>query len=94
MGHITPKSIYNLEEHCNKRVILIPDAISGLIDKNYKMHWERATTKMIFYDLLETADWYFKTPEELHGWKKQLKNAYIKQDLPYVESIQNDNQVK
>lgn len=90
MGNVSYKNIADIVKRPNKRIILIPDALNTFNKASFDPRWEQATTKMIFYDLLEVADWYDKTPEQLSGWQKELKIAFNNGTLPYIESLQND----
>lgn len=88
MGNVSNKILADINS--SNRVIIVSDVLNDLNKDSFDQHYEQATTKMIFYDLLEVADWYSKTPEQLTGWQKELKIASNNGTLPYVESIQND----
>lgn len=88
MGNVSNKILADINS--SNRVIIVSDVLNDLNKDSFDQRYEQATTKMIFYDLLEVADWYGKTPEQLTGWQKELKTAFNNGTLPYVESLQND----
>ncbi len=89
-GNVTKENLEKLKKKYQKEIIILADCTPHLsypeIPQNYRKH----TVKTVFYELMETVSFYFKSPNELQGWQQNLKQAIDNGKLDYVESLQND----
>lgn len=88
-GNITDEQYAQLQKQTSDHLIIVSDCSTGLTFSELPKSWKKTTLKIAFYELMETAEFYAKTPNELQGWQKQLKKAMDDQQLDYVESTQN-----
>lgn len=89
-GDITLDKLNKIKENTDDELIIISDCTPFLQDSELSDEWRLNTLKIVFYELLETAAFYDKSIDELEGWKKELKKAWLDEKLGYVESLQNE----
>jgi nicotinamidase-related amidase/predicted transcriptional regulator len=87
-GNITKEKYDELKKRTNDELIILADC-TPLNTEEIPNDWRIHTLKSVFYELMETAEFYSKSIDELEGWQKELKKAIQEERLGYVETLQN-----
>jgi len=88
-GNVSIENYNFIKNKTGNDIVVLADATPPMQYKDLPIDWRKHTVKSLFYELMQTVDFYYKTPAELSGWQKELKRAIDSEALPYVESLQN-----
>lgn len=89
-GNISKAKYDALQKSSKNELMVISDCTPHMTFSAMPKEWRKQTLKILFYELMETVDFYYRSQAELCGWQKELRQAIDLEKLPYVESLQNE----
>lgn len=88
-GNLTPARYDKIASLTDASLLVVSDCVALLPFEKQPENWRKQTLKIMFYEFLESADFYVIDVEKHKGWKKRLKIAFANSTFNYTESSQN-----
>lgn len=88
-GNISKQKYDLVKNRTGNEIVVLVDALPNLTYNELPIEWRKHTVKSLFYELMQTVNFYYINPAQLIGWQRELRNAIDTRKLDYSETLQN-----